>query len=107
MRWPLVKIETAQWFDSSRCLDNPRRMKRFGAQVLMWMGLCVLPVYGAITFSKDAYHVYPGDNIQDALQQAAESKTNKVVKVHAGEYQPNNKRQALIWFNRSHDGIRL
>src|SRR2546422_5349174 len=82
-------------------------MKRFGAQVLIWMGLSVLPVYGAITFSKDAYHVYPGDNIQDALQQAAESKTNKIVKVHAGEYHPNGKRQALIWFNKMHDGIRL
>src|SRR5207245_9420931 len=82
-------------------------MKRFGAQVLIWIGLSVLRVVGAITSSKDGYHVYPGDNIQDALQQAAESKTNKVVKVHAGEYQPNSKRQALIWFNRCHDGMRL
>src|SRR6266511_2413441 len=82
-------------------------MKRLGAQVLIWVGLSVLPAGGAITLSEDGYHVFPGDNIQDALQQAAESKTNKIVKVHAGEYHPNSKRQALIWFNKMHDGIRL
>ena len=82
-------------------------MKRFGGAVLMWIGLAVLPVDGAITLSKDGYHVFPGDNIQDALQQAAENKTNKVVKVHAGEYRPNSRRQALIWFNKTHDGVRL
>ena len=82
-------------------------MKRFGVQVLIWIGLSVLPAGGAITLSKDGYHVFPGDNIQDALQQAAESKTNKIVKVHAGEYRPNSRRQALIWFNKTHDGVRL
>src|SRR5881392_3765786 len=60
-----------------------------------------------IALSEDGYHVFPGDNIQEALQQAAENRTNKVVKVHAGEYRPNSKRQALIWFNKMHDGIRL
>jgi len=60
-----------------------------------------------IELKLDGYHVFPGDNIQDALQQAAANKTNKVVKVHAGEYRPNSKRQALIWFNQMHDGIRL
>src|SRR5688572_11268531 len=82
-------------------------MKRFSPLVLVYLGLSVLQVDGAITLSKDGYHVFPGDNIQDALQQAAENKTNKVVKVHAGEYRPNSKRQALIWFNKIHDGIRL
>jgi hypothetical protein len=55
----------------------------------------------------DAYHVYPGDNIQDALQMAATNRSNKIVKVHPGEYHPASKRQALIWFNHTHDGIRL
>src|SRR5438093_5927221 len=82
-------------------------MKRFWAQVLAWFGLSVLSVGAAISLSKDGYHVFPGDNIQDALRQAAENKTNKIVKVHAGEYRPNSKRQALIWFNKMHDGIRL
>ncbi len=73
----------------------------------MWIGLSVLRVDAAIILSEDGYHVFPGDNIQHALQQAAENKTNKIVKVHAGEYRPNSRRQALIWFNKIHDGIRL
>jgi len=56
---------------------------------------------------EDGYHVFPGDNIQDALEQAAANKSNKVVKVHAGEYRPRAEGQALIWFNQAHDGIRL
>jgi len=82
-------------------------MKRFTAQVLMWFGLSVVRLAAAISLSEDGYHVFPGDNIQDALQQAAANQTNKVVKVHAGEYRPNGKRQAMIWFNKLHDGIRL
>lgn len=81
-------------------------MKRSWAQVLLWLELCVIPV-GAISLTKDGYQVFPGDNIQDALQLAAQNKTNKVVRVQAGEYRPNTKRQALIWFNKMHDGIRL
>jgi hypothetical protein len=82
-------------------------MKRSIAQVFLWFGLSVVPLCAAISLSEDGYHVFPGDNIQDALQQAASNKTHKVVKVHAGEYRPNTKRQALIWFNKTHDGIRL
>ena len=82
-------------------------MKRVCVQVLVWFGLSLVPVGAGINLSKDGYHVFPGDNIQDALQLAAENKTNKIVKVHAGEYRPNRKRQALIWFNKTHDGIRL
>src|SRR5204863_3780694 len=51
--------------------------------------------------------VFPGDKIQDALELAARNTTNKIVKVHAGEYRPDSKRQALIWFNKEQDGIRL
>ena len=61
----------------------------------------------AAVLQPDGYHVYPGDNIQDAMQQAAMNPTNKVIKVHSGEYRPVAKRQALIWFNRAHDGIHL
>src|SRR6266496_5810561 len=82
-------------------------MKWFSPQVLMWFGLSVVRVGAAISLAQDGYQVFPGDNIQDALQHAAASKTNKVVKVHAGEYRPDGKRQALIWFNKRHDGIRL
>jgi len=61
----------------------------------------------AFTVESDGYHVFPGDRIQDALEAAAKNPTNKIVKVHAGVYRPDSKRQALIWFNRAHDGIRL
>jgi hypothetical protein len=73
----------------------------------VWFGLSVLRVSAAIALLEDGYHVYPGDNIQEALQKAAENTTNKIVKVHAGEYRPDSRRQALIWLNRKHDGIRL
>jgi hypothetical protein len=82
-------------------------MTRINVRVLLCLGLIVAHVGKAITFSNNSYHVFAGDNVQDALQQAATNKTHKVVKVHAGEYRPNGKRQALIWFNRAHDGIRL
>src|SRR5215831_17658338 len=82
-------------------------MKRVIALVLLFCGVPIQPLRAVITLATDGYHVFPGDNIQDALQQAAENKTNKIVKVHAGEYRPHSKRQALIWFNNKHDGIRL
>ena len=55
----------------------------------------------------DGYHVVPGGNIQEALDEAARNPTNKVVKVHAGIYRPQTPGQALIWFNRSHEGVKL
>jgi hypothetical protein len=51
--------------------------------------------------------VFPGENIQQALDKAARNPTNKAVKVHAGTYAPMVKAQALVWFNRSHNGVRL
>ena len=69
--------------------------------------LPALRMGAAITLAPDGYHVHPGDRIQDALQQAAANPTNKVVRVHAGEYRPEARRQALIHFNRAHDGIHL
>jgi len=82
-------------------------MKQLSAKLLLCSALSLLPVRSAIILSEDGYHVYPGDHIQDALQLAAENKTNKTVKVHAGEYRPEAKRQALIWLNKKHDGIHL
>ena len=55
----------------------------------------------------DAFHVYPKDSIQDALEAAANDPSKKTVYVHAGTYRPAKKGQALIWFNARHDGIRL
>lgn len=66
------------------------------------------PCFGrAFTLQEDGFHVRPGENIQDALKAAAASPTMKVVKVHAGVYRPGSRGQALIWFNKRHDGIRL
>jgi len=58
-------------------------------------------------YRPDGYHVRPGDEIQPALQAAAGNQTNKTVWVHAGVYRPSSPRQALIWFHRSHEGVRL
>ena len=80
-------------------------LRLFGALLLLYRSLgaeCL-----AVSLERDGYHVFPGDKIQDALQAAARNPTNKVVKVHAGEYRPDSKRQAFIWFNKTHDGIRL
>jgi hypothetical protein len=82
-------------------------MKRSKAALLVWFAFSVLRVNAAIALLEDGYHVYPGDSIQEALQKAAENTTNKIVRVHAGEYRPDNKGQALIWLNRKHDGIRV
>jgi hypothetical protein len=61
----------------------------------------------ALELKPDGYHVFPGENIQDAIEWAAKNPTNKTVKVQSGEYRPRAKRQALIWFNREHDGVRV
>ena len=55
----------------------------------------------------DGFHVYPGSQIQPALEAAAKDPVKKVVYVHAGTYRPPARGQALIWFNARHDGIRL
>ena len=62
---------------------------------------------GAIELKPDGYYVSPGENIQEAIELAAKNPTNKAVKVLAGTYQPRAKRQALIWFNRAHSGVRV
>jgi hypothetical protein len=78
-------------------------------RLLLWLAFfCVATCpNAAILFSEDGYHVYPGDEIQDALNLAAANSTNKTIHVHAGEYRPTTKRQALIWLNRRHEGIHL
>ena len=61
----------------------------------------------AIERKPDGYYVSPGENIQDAIELAAKDPTNKTVKVLAGVYEPKAKRQAMIWFNRAHSGVRV
>jgi hypothetical protein len=64
----------------------------------------VLPL--AAELRDDGWHVHPGESIQATLDAAALS-SNKVVKVFPGVYRPDKPRQALIWLNRRHEGIRL
>ena len=52
-------------------------------------------------------HVYPGDEIQAALNQAADDPAVHSVVVHEGTYAPPEHRQALVWFNARHNGIHL
>src|SRR4051812_47004157 len=87
--------------------DNSAEMKRLIPQALVCLGLFLPNAQGSIAFSQGAYHVFPGDNIQEAVELAARNPTNKLVRVHAGEYRPDSKRQAMIWFNKKHDGIRV
>jgi hypothetical protein len=81
---------------------------------------CAIPVCGFARQSKAradnavsseagtaAYHVYPKDQIQDALEAAARDPVKKTIYVHAGTYRPLARGQALIWFNARHDGITL
>jgi len=52
-------------------------------------------------------HVWPGNEIQDALDAAAADPAQKVVRVHEGVYRPREHAQAMIYFNARHDGITL
>jgi hypothetical protein len=61
----------------------------------------------AIELRAEGYIVRPGETIQDAIELAAKNQTNKVVRVLSGTYAPKAKRQALIWFNRSHSGVQV
>lgn len=69
--------------------------------------LVELPAVAAPSSIANAFHVHPGQEIQDALEKAAMHVDRKTVIVHAGIYQPSAPRQALIWLNKRHDGIHL
>ena len=88
-----------------------RRRTGFARGITAALGILALvagqPASAAITLLDDGYHVHPGDEIQEAMQAAATNRVQKTVHVHAGEYRSRVRRQALVWFNRSHDGIHL
>ncbi len=71
------------------------------------MAVAVPRLWAEVTLEADGYHVHPGDRIQEALDRAAADPNHKNVWVHAGEYRPESKRQALVFLNKAHDGIRL
>src|SRR5437899_4035594 len=94
--------------DFSIRLEQVGEMSRF-ARVALILSLGVqLGLSGPVGgWRSDGYHVFPGGNIQEALDETARNPTNKVVKVHPGIYRPNARGQALVWFNRAHNGVRL
>jgi hypothetical protein len=94
-------------FHGVRTRASSNRRIPFVLVVLLSLSLPFADSCHAALAQEDGYHVFPGDNIQDALEAAARNRTNKAVKVHAGEYRPDSKRQALIWFNKMHEGILL
>ncbi|NKB67424.1 MAG: hypothetical protein GKR89_10215 [Candidatus Latescibacteria bacterium] len=59
----------------------------------------------AFQVGSQAYHVYPGGDIQAALDAAAADPRRQLVQVHEGTYRPRGPGQALIWFNGRHDGL--
>ena len=54
----------------------------------------------------DVIHVHEGDDIQVALDQAAETGCQRIV-VHEGTYRPTEPGQALIYMNHRHDRIHI
>lgn len=57
--------------------------------------------------SEHVIDVWPGMDIQSALDLAADDAKKKIVRVHEGVYRPSQPAQALIYFNARHDGITL
>lgn len=53
-----------------------------------------------------AYQVHPGQDIQGALDLAADGAVKRV-QVHEGVYRPRDFGPALIWFNARHEGVVL
>src|SRR5687767_13651402 len=89
-----------------RC--NRKRRSEFRGRSGFLIGAVLLAsVMRATGFEErpDGIHVSPGENIQEAIDRAASRSTNRVVKVHAGEYRPGARRQAMIWFNARHNGV--
>jgi hypothetical protein len=63
----------------------------------------------AIGFFEPRYvvDIYPGGDIQGALESVARRLGKGTVRVHAGTYRPGSTGQAFIYFNARHEGIIL
>jgi hypothetical protein len=75
--------------------------------LLLTLGILLKPSRSAAEGKAMGYDVFPGENIQEAVDKAGLDPVNKVVKVHAGLYEPKAKGQALVWFHRGHNGVHL
>lgn len=82
----------------------------FPIRLVQWMLAITILLFAASTSAGEdssAYHVHPGQNIQEAIEKAASDPARKKVLVHAGTYRPAKPAQALVWFNTRHNGITL
>ena len=92
-------------------LDGSCRM-HLGASdrllLVIFLFIAGLPsLHSAAVRREGAYHVVPGDDIQEAVNLAAQDPNARTVIVHAGTYAPRRPGQALVFLNRAHDGVRL
>jgi hypothetical protein len=92
---------------AAKALDRFRARSTFCLPRLLVLLLVSATSAHGIDLRADGYHVFPSDNVQEAIELAARNPTNKTIKVHPGVYRPRAKRQALIWLNKAHDGVRL
>jgi len=93
----------------SRYAFSVDRKRSLNLSILLWLFVIGCHQSSPANFpdANGVYHVYSGDDIQKAIDAAAQSKTAKRVIVHAGTYRPVAPAQALIFFNAIHDGIIL
>jgi hypothetical protein len=82
------------------------------ARVFLTLGVLAFTVAAAlwaqgIFQSGYVIDVYPGGDIQDALEAVARRPGKRTVRVHAGTYRPTAPGQAFLFFNARHDGITL
>jgi hypothetical protein len=74
-------------------------------------GLLIAVVLGLGTFAlpgpRAVLDVFPGGDIQAALEELAARPHKGTVRVHAGTYRPAAPGQAFLFFNARHDGITL
>jgi hypothetical protein len=63
--------------------------------------------FGEIVLRDGAYHVFPADSLQEAVNRAADDPKHKRVIVHEGTYAPVRPAQALVYLHRHHEGVQL
>src|SRR5436309_2231658 len=72
-------------------------------------GLAIAAVPWAVRFARASYviDVFPGGDIQAALEAVARRPGKGTIRVHPGTYRPAAPGQAFIVFNARHDGVTL
>lgn len=83
------------------------RIQAVVAWALLWMSSGVFCLLPAPIRRDGAIHVSPGDDLQTAVDLAAQDPSARTVILHAGTYAPSKRGQALVFLNRRHDGVRL